>query len=314
MSKSNLHFTTGAADPLGGSADRRFWVVAERLFKGRFKYVTMTPGTPFNVNSRPSYARPPYPPASPQPKGVSARKTSTVNIPTLDEQQAKPVHPDNSAPGILAKARQHQLDRAATYDKPAGERSMAQTVLAFNALAGRTGDRALGEDEGWLLMDCLKTVRDRAGVKPHQDSLEDKVAYASLYAESRLRDAGSASFDKLAKSCENVPYKSALGRVSTATLRLVNGTVLTYTDTGFPMLRTVGEISLNHPICTELLLAVHTFKATFTSGALKSLLAYTSDVQRIPEIPLDRLQATYDLIIFTLNLPRKPGHVQGDKE
>ena len=175
-----------------------------------------------------------------QPKGDTAGKTSTMDIPTLNEQAPKPFNPytgkprdprdvetdplgllieapetsggmskvaasmcdvryqsakpfngehetapaNDTATGILAKARQHMLDRAATYDKPEGERSMLQTVKVFNAYTGRD----LSESEGWLLMDVLKTVRDLTGEKPHRDSLEDKVAYGSLYAESRLRE------------------------------------------------------------------------------------------------------------------------------
>lgn len=78
-------------------------------------------------------------------------------------------------------------DRAATYDKPGGERSMGRTVEAFNAITGRTGDFAISESEGWLLMQILKDVRDRQRVgDPHRDSLEDCIAYAALKAESRI--------------------------------------------------------------------------------------------------------------------------------
>lgn len=87
---------------------------------------------------------------------------------------------------LLEKAAQHQRDRAATYDKPEGERSMGRTVAAFNIITGREGDRALTESEGWLLMQVLKDVRDRARPVAHQDSLEDCVAYAALKAEARL--------------------------------------------------------------------------------------------------------------------------------
>lgn len=90
-----------------------------------------------------------------------------------------------NAPDILTRAAQHMRDRAATYDKPEGERSMAQTVAAFNAVTGRN----LTEAEGWLLMDILKQVRLFARPGYHADSAEDHVAYAALMAEAKAREA-----------------------------------------------------------------------------------------------------------------------------
>ena len=87
-----------------------------------------------------------------------------------------------TAQGLLSKARDHMLDRAATYDKPEGERSMGRAVEAFNAITGRD----LEESEGWLLLQVLKDVRDRQRREPHVDSLEDCIAYAALKAEARL--------------------------------------------------------------------------------------------------------------------------------
>lgn len=90
--------------------------------------------------------------------------------------------PPPSAPQMLEKAYNHMAERAATYDKPEGERSMGRTVAAFNEITGRE----LTESEGWLLMGLLKMVRDRQRPAGHQDSCEDLVAYAALYGESRL--------------------------------------------------------------------------------------------------------------------------------
>ena len=87
-----------------------------------------------------------------------------------------------TAQGLLSKAREHILDRAATYDKHEGERSMGSAVDAFNAITGRD----LDESEGWLLLQVLKDVRDRQRREPHVDSLEDCIAYAALKAESRI--------------------------------------------------------------------------------------------------------------------------------
>ena len=85
---------------------------------------------------------------------------------------------------LLDRAAGHMRDRAATYDKPEGERSMGAAVAAFNIIAGHT----LTESDGWLLLQILKDVRDRQRDAPHRDSLEDCIAYAALKAEARLRE------------------------------------------------------------------------------------------------------------------------------
>lgn len=90
-----------------------------------------------------------------------------------------------NAAAILEAAAGHMRDRAKTYDRPAGERSMGRAVAALNVILGR---EALSESEGWLLLQLLKDVRDRTGERPHRDSLEDCVAYAALKAESRLTE------------------------------------------------------------------------------------------------------------------------------
>jgi hypothetical protein len=96
----------------------------------------------------------------------------------LDSIKIAPV----TAPSILMKAHGHIADRAATYDKPEGERSMGKTIAAFNIITGKS----LTESDGWLIMQILKDVRDRQTDAPHPDSLEDCTAYSALKAESRL--------------------------------------------------------------------------------------------------------------------------------
>lgn len=89
-----------------------------------------------------------------------------------------------SAPAILDAAAGHMRDRAATYDKPEGERSMAQTVDIFNKFHGTS----ISETQGWHFMQILKDVRLFANVaEPHRDSIDDGVAYAALKGESLLR-------------------------------------------------------------------------------------------------------------------------------
>lgn len=96
------------------------------------------------------------------------------------------------ATDLLNKAASHMADRAATYDKPEGERSMGRAVQAFNAITGRD----LSETEGWLLMQVLKDVRlfQRAGY--HADSAEDCIAYAALKAEAKAREGVAVAVSK----------------------------------------------------------------------------------------------------------------------
>jgi hypothetical protein len=93
----------------------------------------------------------------------------------------------NTAPELLERAAQLMQERGRQYDKPEGERSMATTITAFNAITGQD----LTEAQGWLMMTILKLVRDNQRENAHQDSCEDLIAYSSLYAEARLNDTPS---------------------------------------------------------------------------------------------------------------------------
>jgi len=99
-----------------------------------------------------------------------------------------------TAQQLLNKAQTHMQARAATYDKPEGERSMAATVEAYNAITGHS----LTEANGWLLMAVLKMVRDNQRKEAHVDSVEDLVAYASLYGEARLCEVAKPLADGVA--------------------------------------------------------------------------------------------------------------------
>lgn len=84
---------------------------------------------------------------------------------------------------LLEKAQALMDQRAEAYDKPEGERSMAQVVVAFNAITGHK----LSEADGWEFMSVLKQVRlFQNRNKVHVDSVEDKVAYAALLGECVL--------------------------------------------------------------------------------------------------------------------------------
>lgn len=82
---------------------------------------------------------------------------------------------------FLSTAQSHMDARAQVYDKADGERSMARTVAAFNAITGHR----LSESDGWMLMMLLKAVRLTQRATYHADSAEDLVAYAALLGEAR---------------------------------------------------------------------------------------------------------------------------------
>lgn len=84
-----------------------------------------------------------------------------------------------SAASILQAGLQHMSDRAATYDKPHGERSVPATVEAFNAITGHS----LTVEQGWLFMALLKAVRAQSGAYK-SDNYEDFAAYAGLMGEA----------------------------------------------------------------------------------------------------------------------------------
>lgn len=83
-----------------------------------------------------------------------------------------------SAVDTLRKAAYLIEQRGRQRDGEKGERSMARTVAAFNAIYGT----ALTETQGWHFMELLKMVRSSQGCYV-ADDFEDKVAYAALAAE-----------------------------------------------------------------------------------------------------------------------------------
>ena len=83
---------------------------------------------------------------------------------------------------FLEAAKGHLGARAATYDKPTGERSMERTVKVFAALT----DIQLTEEQGWIFMEALKQVRSLQG-KFKADNYEDLAGYAALRGEAAAR-------------------------------------------------------------------------------------------------------------------------------
>lgn len=84
---------------------------------------------------------------------------------------------------ILQAGIQHMQDRAATYDKPEGERSMPATVAAFSAITGHE----LTAEQGWIFMALLKAVRSQSGAY-REDSYQDGAAYFALAGEQAAAD------------------------------------------------------------------------------------------------------------------------------
>ncbi len=85
-----------------------------------------------------------------------------------------------NASDILRKSAQHIEDRAAARDQAQGERSMARTVAAFNALTGHQ----LSERDGWLFMVQLKMARACTTPTGIPDDYEDGASYVALAGES----------------------------------------------------------------------------------------------------------------------------------
>lgn len=84
-----------------------------------------------------------------------------------------------SAADILRRAAELIEERGKQRDQENGERSMAKTVQAFNAIYGTR----LTEVQGWHFMELLKMVRSAYGDYV-ADDFDDKVAYAALAAEA----------------------------------------------------------------------------------------------------------------------------------
>jgi len=85
----------------------------------------------------------------------------------------------STAEHYLKQAAAEMAERAASRDQPGGERSMARTVAAFNAIYGA----GLTEVQGWQFMALLKIVRGSQG-EYREDDFTDQVAYSALAAEA----------------------------------------------------------------------------------------------------------------------------------
>ena len=89
----------------------------------------------------------------------------------------------NTARWWLEKAIDIQKERGKNYDKNE-ERSAGKVADIFNILR----DKDLTEADVFLILQILKQVRYCQNFdNPHEDSLLDNIAYASLFAEAAMR-------------------------------------------------------------------------------------------------------------------------------
>ena len=103
----------------------------------------------------------------------------TGTIPSLPASPIKNQEEGIHAFHFLENSMKEMRDRATQRDNHSnGERSMAATVKAFNALTGHT----LTEENGWEFMILLKLVRGRQG-DFRMDDYTDAAAYSALLGE-----------------------------------------------------------------------------------------------------------------------------------
>ena len=95
------------------------------------------------------------------------------------------------APDFLKAGLQHMEDRATSYDKPEGERSMGMTVAMANVLLADKLREPLSEEDGWNFMELLKLVRSKQG-EFKADNYEDRAAYAGLAGEAACAERSAA--------------------------------------------------------------------------------------------------------------------------
>ena len=116
----------------------------------------------------------------------------------------------STAANILRAAIGHMEQRATTYDKPEGERSMGSTVLAFAAITGVL----MTEEQGWLFMALLKAVRSQQGAC-RADSYEDGAAYFALAGEAAVRDRNGGWTPEAIKASALSPMPPNFGQQHT---------------------------------------------------------------------------------------------------
>lgn len=101
--------------------------------------------------------------------------------PSIDLEPESP----QSASDYLNACLAVQTERGEQYDSEGGERSFQAVATAFNAI---TGKELKGSDI-CLVLQLLKDVRQYSNPnRLHEDSVLDKVSYASLHAEELTKE------------------------------------------------------------------------------------------------------------------------------
>lgn len=114
--------------------------------------------------------------------GFGGETGGLVKIKISDFSDKKePSHKLKTSLDYLSECAEVQKQRGEQYDKSGtGERSFAACAAAFNAITGRD----LKGSDICLILECLKNIRQYSDpTRLHEDSLLDKVSYASLHAE-----------------------------------------------------------------------------------------------------------------------------------
>lgn len=106
---------------------------------------------------------------------------ATLDDEPVADRTGKPL--PTTASGVLYQAASTIQSRGEERDRADGERSMAATVAAFNALFGTK----LTETQGWRFMELLKMSR-AAGGRYNYDDFLDGTAYAALAAECESKE------------------------------------------------------------------------------------------------------------------------------
>lgn len=137
------------------------------------------------LEQRPQHCEPPH---VTDARRLDSHLADAMGTPTPQEDEAikalesKASTQRVTAHSIINAAAHHMQERASTYDKPQGERSMAATVDAFRATTGIE----LTEEQGWHFMALLKLVRSQQG-DLRLDSYEDGAAYFALAGEAAAK-------------------------------------------------------------------------------------------------------------------------------
>ena len=100
---------------------------------------------------------------------------------------------------ILQKCADVQAERGKEYDEAqTGERSFSACADAFNAITGES----LQGSHVCLMLQLLKDVRQYSNPsRIHEDSLLDKVSYASLHVEELYKEIGSNKCSEVKSVC-----------------------------------------------------------------------------------------------------------------